>query len=280
MSKFSVAVGRVGALCVVLLPVTLAAAPPVPAEDFVVGGGQTSGFVYRDIFVDAHSDPSGGTPSGNVSFLVETVGLVVGGPVTCLGVTGNRALIGFDDALFGRVTVEVVDNGSTGSPPDTFFALPVPTDCLSAPGDLLVGGPLSSGDLVVHDAPPLTSTDQCKHGGWRKYTDDLGQPFTNEGQCVRFVVHLPTPTSTSSTTTTTTLPGPCTELLAPCGASTCGGHCLYGSGGLVCVSVDSCVDSGGDRPCGYLDGAPCPPNQVCATPYGPPSSTRCCLPCP
>jgi hypothetical protein len=32
------------------------------------------------------------------------------------------------------------------------------------------------------------STAACKDGGWRNVTDDLGQPFSNQGQCVRFVV--------------------------------------------------------------------------------------------
>jgi len=274
--NFCFAVGAFVASCLVLLEAALAAAPRSPAEDFVVGGGQTSGFVYRNIVVDAHSDPSGGNPSGNVSFLVETVGLTFRGPVTCLGITGNHALIGFDDPLLGAITVEVVDNGSTGSPPDTFFAIGVPTDCLSAP-DNLVGGPLS-GDLVVHDAPPLTSVDQCKHGGWRNYTDDQGRPFKNRGQCVRFVVHLFTPTSTS-TTTTTTLLSACVGIGVgqPC---SCGGHgiCLY-TGAVELTCVDQCVDPGFP---GCAAGAPCPSGTLCAGIFPFPASFFCCVPvsCP
>jgi hypothetical protein len=32
-----------------------------------------------------------------------------------------------------------------------------------------------------------TSKDDCKHGGWRSFTDDEGTPFRNQGECIRFV---------------------------------------------------------------------------------------------
>jgi hypothetical protein len=40
--------------------------------------------------------------------------------------------------------------------------------------------------LVVADVPQ--SSSDCKNGGWRNVTDDAGQPFRNQGQCVSFVV--------------------------------------------------------------------------------------------
>jgi hypothetical protein len=112
----------------------------------------------------------------------------IGGPVTCLGVSGNRAVIGFVDTTFGfpAVTVEVVDNGPTGSPPDTFGAAPFPTDCLGDPD--LDPFPLVSGDLVVHDATTPSIKDDCKDGRWRNFTDDEGEPFGNQGLCGRFVL--------------------------------------------------------------------------------------------
>ena len=156
-------------------------------ENTVTGGGSTADGFFTAISVDAHSDPSGANAGGTVSFTVLGA-FNVSGPVTCLAVDGNRAVIGFNDVTsgFGPVTVEVVDNGSSGTPPDTFFADPIPTDCLSDP-TLGSGGPLGSGDLVVHEVPPLTSKDQCKHGGWRNFTDDQGQPFKNQGACIKFV---------------------------------------------------------------------------------------------
>ena len=104
--------------------------------------------------------------------------------MTCLVVTGNRAIIGFEDASDGHVTAEVVDNATDS--PDTFAVV------LGATGCSPVGTspfPLVSGNFVVHDAVPLTSKDQCKDGGWRDFTDDEGQPFENQGDCIAFVLH-------------------------------------------------------------------------------------------
>jgi hypothetical protein len=159
-------------------------------ENSVTGSGATANGFFTNIVVDAHSDPSGANVSGSVSFTVLN-SFNVGGPVTCLGIDGNRAVIGFNDVMFGfgPITVEVVDNGPTGTPPDTFFADPGTTDCLSNP-TLSDGGPLGSGDLVITQVPPLTSKEQCMKGGWRDFTDDNGQPFKNQGACVKFVNHL------------------------------------------------------------------------------------------
>jgi hypothetical protein len=105
------------------------------------------------------------------------------GPVTCLVVTGNTAIIGFEDAREGHVTSEVVDNGAIGSA-DTIGLVLGATGC--SPGSI-EALPFVSGDIVVHDALPLTSKDQCKDGGWRDFTDDQGRPFDNQGQCIAFV---------------------------------------------------------------------------------------------
>jgi hypothetical protein len=44
-------------------------------------------------------------------------------------------------------------------------------------------------DVRVESSPTTPQTkDDCKNGGWRNYSDDEGQPFPNQGQCVRFVV--------------------------------------------------------------------------------------------
>jgi hypothetical protein len=103
--------------------------------------------------------------------------------VTCLVVTGNTAIIGFEDASDGHITAEVVDNSATGDP-DTIAASVGLTGCTPLTNGAL---PLVSGDFVVHDAVPLTSKDQCKDGGWRDFSDDEGHPFDNQGQCVAFL---------------------------------------------------------------------------------------------
>jgi hypothetical protein len=53
---------------------------------------------------------------------------------------------------------------------------------LTAPGISL--SPIF-GDFAVYDAP---SKDQCKHGGWRNYTDAGGQPFSDQGDCIAFAL--------------------------------------------------------------------------------------------
>jgi hypothetical protein len=113
--------------------------------------------------------------------------VLINATVTCLEVTGNTAIIGFDDhaTALGKNRIQVVDNSATGSP-DTFAGFDGVTDCSEAS---FVPFPLVHGDLVVHDALPLTSKDQCMDGGWRDFTDDEGHPFKNQGQCVAFVEH-------------------------------------------------------------------------------------------
>jgi hypothetical protein len=47
----------------------------------------------------------------------------------------------------------------------------------------LVGAPLVTGDIVVHDAQPLpTAKAKCTDGGWRAFG-----VFKNQGDCVSFV---------------------------------------------------------------------------------------------
>jgi hypothetical protein len=138
------------------------------------------------VSIDAHSDASGGNPTGTVDVFLPGDASIFNGPVTCLVVTGNVAIIGFEDAREGHLISKVVDNSATGSS-DTFGLVPAAPGC--SPGSGIEAFPLLSGDLVVHDALPLTSKDQCKDGGWRDFTDDEGRPFGNQGECVAFVQH-------------------------------------------------------------------------------------------
>lgn len=150
-------------------------------EDFAVGSAsiKVSALDCCLVELDAHSDPVGGSPRGAASMSERA--FFIGGPVTCLNVTHNRAVVGGPGYMF-----EAEDNGSTGTP-DRFSSPPgffsgTPTSC---PADLDV--PLrevTSGDLVVHDAPPPlpTSVSQCRDGGWRAFG------FSSQARCVTFVV--------------------------------------------------------------------------------------------
>jgi hypothetical protein len=192
-------------LCSVMVAVavtSLIAAPAgaAPDEDFVVGEGGYAipvtpspifpgNFLFFGVSIDAHSDPSGANPTGGVSFVSLDFGLLLAsGPVTCLEVTGNSAIVGFDDNQGGgaHYVVQVVDNSAAGT--SDLIAGPAPSVAGCAFGS---GVPVYAafGDYVVHDALPLTSKVQCKDGGWRDFTDDEGHPFENQGECVAFVEH-------------------------------------------------------------------------------------------
>lgn len=181
-------------VAVVIMSATPGQANAAPDEDFVVGTGAIAipnplnplSTVLVDISLDAHSDASGGTPAGTVVVTLPVAGLVLfSGSVTCLAVTGNRAVIVIEDA-FGPATFEVFDNTAIGTP-DTIGLIAGVADC--SPFDSPHADPLVSGDFVVHDALPLTSRNQCKLGGWRDFTDDEGHPFENQGECIAFVQH-------------------------------------------------------------------------------------------
>jgi hypothetical protein len=155
-----------------------AAFAQAPRQDSVTATPGSAGSFFVTT-LNATSGPSGENPSGQVEFTVFG-SLQIGGPVTCLGVSGNTATLNIQDQHgFGIVTVQVSDNQ-----PDTFDAVPVgraATDCSPLPPSGL-GGPYS-GDIVVVDAPPLpTSKDECKDGGWQSFG-----VFKNQGDCVSFV---------------------------------------------------------------------------------------------
>jgi hypothetical protein len=179
---------------VLVSPGGAAPAPGLPAEDFVVGSGQGPTTCFNDIVIDAHSDPNGGNPTGSVSMewgcAGQTPPPTLTGPVNCLAVTGNTAVIGFIDMgtnHYGHLATQIIDNGSVGDQFGGLVGIAGFVTCHTA--DLDFGPePIRNGNFVVHDAPPLTSKDQCKHGGWRNFTDDAGQPFKNQGQCVLFIV--------------------------------------------------------------------------------------------
>jgi hypothetical protein len=180
-----------------LLPVLVAAlvgcvpavaAAQTPNQDIVFG---TAGFgdprAGVTASVDARSGPTGEDATGTATFGARQT--FFGGPVTCLNVTGNRAVIGGDSAFVGPAgyLFVVVDNSATGAA-DLFgmlFPTPAaaPTTC---PSNLDVAlQPAVSGDLVVHDASAFpTSKGQCKNGGWQ----DFGV-FKNQGDCVSYVIH-------------------------------------------------------------------------------------------
>ena len=166
------------------VPSTSVAAPqpPRPTQDSVTASGVTTGCGGdNQVVINAQSGPSGENPTGEVR-----CGDLFGGPVTCLSVTDNVALLLTGSAFFGPVAVRVTDNGTS----DVLEAFPTSfAQGGGCPTPLSSYAPFSfTGDLVVVDAPPSpTSKDQCTNGGYVRYG------FKNQGQCVAFVQRGPTP---------------------------------------------------------------------------------------
>jgi hypothetical protein len=182
-----IAVRVTGLAVVALLIAPASVAAQTPRQDSATGAGGSASNIGFTFDFTAISAPSGENPSGEafVGCCGSPIFIEVEGPVTCLAVSGNRAVIGMRDPTpisgIGFLELVAVDGGPGGAQ-DLFTAFPLdsPADCVSE----LTGQPIfSSGDITVVDAPPLpTSKDQCKNGGWRDFAD-----FKNQGDCVSWV---------------------------------------------------------------------------------------------
>jgi hypothetical protein len=161
-----------------------------PAQDSVTGTLVDSPFRPLTWTINASSGPSGENPTGTL----EARGLLNATfPVTCLQVTGNRAVIG-GRLTSGPTTVQVfvVVVDEPGELQDRilreFFVNDPLAPATCAEFDARTGAPTPfpafSGSVVVIDAQPFpTSKEQCKDGGWRRF----GDTFKNQGDCVSFV---------------------------------------------------------------------------------------------
>ena len=134
--------------------------PPFP---FVVGAGTVlTSFGEEHITLSAHLGPNG--PSGHYTFRLET-GERFQGDVTCMIVSGNRAVAGgplnepsmIDGTLFPNAGVFVEDNGEGGVIPDRALGalfLPATFERLCNPATVLPpvlpGFPLETGNFVVN----------------------------------------------------------------------------------------------------------------------------------
>ena len=158
------------------LALPVSAGAQTPAHDSVQASGRSSALGAFTFSVQ--SGPSGENPSGTVNFFGDS------GSVDCLHVSGNTAFVRFSIPLFTiPVAAKLIDGGPAGSGLDridAFFASGTSTNCGFQPFN---EGPLTEGDVVVIDAPPLpTSKEQCKNGGWQGFGI-----FKNQGDCVSFV---------------------------------------------------------------------------------------------
>jgi hypothetical protein len=128
-------------------------------------GAPILGGVYN-IAISASSGPSGENPSGTVSFdlLINRIDhpqpflINYAGPVTCLNVQGNTAILNADTSEYGLATVELTDNGGGGADNFRFGFGNAPTDCSSFPGSSMADVPLQAGRAVVYDASTTPTT--------------------------------------------------------------------------------------------------------------------------
>lgn len=167
-------------------------------RDFVTGaaGAEPTQNTQTVTFFDASSGPSGQTPTGTVTLVLDFANAAdvafARYNVTCLEVSGNRATVGGvlafqlggpplpPNALF------YVEDGVGGAPDGAQFGGGVSSPPTTCPDPLPPGTltPSVGRDLIVHDAVDLPSSPrQCFGGGWRAFG------FKNQGQCVAFVNH-------------------------------------------------------------------------------------------
>jgi hypothetical protein len=191
-----------------------------PNTNYFVGKDDL-GREFRDFFTfDLRLIPSdltvvGATLRVNAGFstagdLIETVGFF---DVSTDAVTLNRNT-GTSEAIFADLGTGrsygtfPVNRGTLGDLSFVLNADAVADINASRPGYFSLGGRLLSfsrpdaefrfggteglvARLIV-DAFPLPRTPQeCKGGGWRNLTDDRGEPFRSQGQCILFVRQHP-----------------------------------------------------------------------------------------
>jgi hypothetical protein len=188
--------GLLGLACAVAPSPALSAPTPapVPLQDSVTGTATTLGFVDQVIRwqITATSGPTGENPTGRLSAVFEGLGPFFDGPVTCLSVHDDVALLKTQDSLFGvLLAFRITDTAGlgVGDLVETTFASPVASDC-AAERSYIRMDRVTSGDITVVDAPPRpTSQEQCKNRGWRAF----GSTFRSQGQCVAFVQRGPKP---------------------------------------------------------------------------------------
>jgi hypothetical protein len=157
--------------------------------DSVVGSGIAGDFAFDVNATNTGANPTDATGTATITFAsFPSVG--VAGPVTCLSVSGNTAVVTFAGTGFGGIpsgdyTARLVDNAGFG--PDTFTFISGVNNCGAVSA---ADQNVTTGDIVVHDEPvveppPATPTtkEQCKNQGYKTFG------FDNQGQCVSFVNH-------------------------------------------------------------------------------------------
>ena len=113
MRSFLVAACSAPAVGLLVVPSVSVGAPqlPRPQQDSVIGAGANELFTFD---FSARSGPSGENPSGQVELVNQPGFPFFSGPVTCLSVQGNVALMNVQTSVFGLLLLRVTDNTLVG----------------------------------------------------------------------------------------------------------------------------------------------------------------------
>ena len=192
---------RLAVFAAVSLGLTMAApasaappAPPAVGQDSVTGTWTQLVDVYQvEQTISARSGPNGENPSGQYTFgLSGDPVFLTEGPVTCLSVHGNVALIKVAATTIVRnrrepspLALRITDSGPTGRDLVENATPTLPLTQCAQPEPVYTAQPaIAMGDIIVVDADPLPTTKaQCKNDRWKNF----GATFKNQGQCVAFV---------------------------------------------------------------------------------------------
>jgi hypothetical protein len=159
------------ALGCLLLAATLAlsSVPAALAGDLDTATATGNNFVIddfsaTDIEVDAHSGPAGENPGGAASFVAGGI-LPIAGPVSCLEVSGNEAVLTIDGPFseapaYSAFLIRLVDNGGNGQDVFQYYPddpeAPDTLDCREG-SPAWFGGKLDGRAAVadIRPAPPV-----------------------------------------------------------------------------------------------------------------------------
>jgi hypothetical protein len=163
----------------------------IPAQDVVSGNVLLAPASTAQI--EARSEADGTSPTGSAALSLPRFA-APRGPVTCLTVTGNRATVGFVDAVDSTSGVLLFVEDNPAEPPDfrdnLRFQLVsgAPTVCPPNTLAFTSSDVIWAGDISVVDVQPSpASKDDCKDGAWRRFD------FPNQGQCIASLNRGPKP---------------------------------------------------------------------------------------
>jgi hypothetical protein len=113
----------------------------------------------------------------------------------CAGGTQTPASNGYTHVEYSAAQIQAAVVAAGGTPTSTLQDLYIIFDegsdtptggTIGTAGTIHIDN-ISVNNAVVGDPTSPTTKDQCKNGGYQNYTDDNGNPFRNQGQCVAFV---------------------------------------------------------------------------------------------